>query len=329
MMEQGSALTGPHVLWFITQLKGLAGAIDHVHHFKTPSASNPQPKGTTHIGRHNDLKPENILVFERKENGYATFKVTDFGHSVFHTPTKDRSRQDPIGDGTESYRPPEDKTSRPADMWALGCIFLKLVLWQLNLYEDEDSHGFTTQLFEYPGKEPNINLATFWYEELNQSGRSYEPPKYHLKPAVKKVILKLKTEHCRGMRAFQGIIGVIEGLLNVIVEKRYGSVELLDKLKSILEQANHDLHPQDGKPHFYSQKAKENRGGTQFSEELSDTDIDANIVSRPRSPNQSPSRSDIEEQALLSGMAHNDDVSAQRGSPGETGGLGQELDTLK
>lgn len=318
-------LTGPHVLWFLSQLKGLASAIDHVHHFKRPSPSNPKPTDDDYWGRHIDIKPENILVFEKAENQNPIFKVADFGLGVFYKPTGGISLQDSLHKGTAGYFPPEKAVSRPSDMWALGCVFLELVLWLFGFYRDPYAKGFVTERMSFPGQDHNYRIDNFWYEESGQPG------KYRRKSAVESALNDLKTRHCQDMRAFQDILSAINKLLEVDPGIRYDSVTLLDKLRSILTQAKADIKGRDGDPDYYKKKLKENLGGTEFGGELRSAGIDPGISpfrTRSHSLSTRHSRSNSGGQATLAHMTPTHSVSAQSGSPGEAGALGRELDTL-
>lgn len=318
-------LTGPHVLWFLRQLIGLASAINHVHHFKRPSPSNPEPRNDDYWGRHNDIKPENILVFEKAENQNPVFKVADFGLGVFYRPDGDTSHRDTLHNGTEGYFPPEKAVSRPFDMWALGCVFLELVLWLFGFYHDPNAKGFVTARMSFPGQGPADRIDNFWYEDPGQPGV------YMRKPAVESALTELRTKHCQDMRAFQDILSAINKLLEVNPSRRYSSVTLLDKLKSILTQAEADINGRDGDSDYYKKKLKENLGGTEFGGELPSAGIDPGISpvrSRSHSFSSHHSVSSSGGPAMLAYMNPAPSVSAQSGSPGEADALGRELDSL-
>jgi serine/threonine protein kinase len=82
---------------------------------------------------HNDLKPENMLVFT--DEG---IKLTDFGLATFSQPAFRRQGHLLF---TEPYRAPElscpggvpkDIDLRASDMWALGLIFLELIMYKFH-----------------------------------------------------------------------------------------------------------------------------------------------------------------------------------------------------
>lgn len=324
---QNPDLTGPHVLWFLGQLKGLASAIAHVHNFRMPSLSNPKPTDDDYWGRHDDIKPENILVFEKVDNQNPIFKIADFGLGVFYKPTGFVSRQDPLNNGTEGYFPPEKVKSRPFDMWALGCVFLELLLWLFGFYQDPSDRGFVTARMSFPGQDPSRGLDNFWFEV---DGR---PGVYRRKPAVEAALDDLKNKHCQGMRAFQDILSAINKLLEVDPSKRYESGVLLDKLSVILIQAEADIKGQNGDPDYYRKKLRENLGGTEYGRQLPSAGVDPDISpfrtrSHSFSSQHSRFRSNSGGQAMLANMNPAPGVSAQSEDPGWVDTLRAELDAL-
>ena len=129
--SKGINTVGLNYHWFISQLEGLSGALNKVH--------NPAP---SFAAFHHDIKPANILVFsDTNENGQPVvrFKLTDWGcavvQSVGDPPSSPRSNRNP----NPSYNPPEadndQYTSRPHDIWSLGCVLLELCIWFVKGYE--------------------------------------------------------------------------------------------------------------------------------------------------------------------------------------------------
>ncbi len=117
-------------------LWGLCSALDAVHHLYS---ENETP---TRVGYHFDLKPRNILVDGRK------FVLADFGLSSYK-------------DGDGQYTAPEVEdfdaaeetheeqiSSRPSDVWSLGCIIMETLVWMKSgaagvcEFRSERSHNF-------------------------------------------------------------------------------------------------------------------------------------------------------------------------------------------
>lgn len=252
-----------NVLWFLEQIKGLAEALDHVHTLnQLPTRTNPNPKEAIMWGSHRDIKPENILVFETFK---PVFKIADFGAGEFNPVTKDGvSKGFPDAPGTPTYFAPDlkmgRKVSRPADMWALGCVYLELLLWYFQFFTAEHVLGFSTRRAEFTGADPNIKTDLFWYKERS----SYQPdPKkdmyvFLLRPAVVDALHDL-TKICHKMRTFERLIKVIRRLLTIDSEARWQASKLARSLKRITRQARVDLRDQ---PDYYTRLHHQNTGGS-------------------------------------------------------------------
>lgn len=135
-----------HLLWLLEQFKGLGSALKQIHDLSVDdSVSKPllQPPSPTaqrdhKSGWHHDLKPENILFFYESNPPRGSFRIADWGSGKVNT-----YRSGGIGTetptGTLTYEPPEimleGKTSRPYDVWSLGCVFLELLVWALSASE--------------------------------------------------------------------------------------------------------------------------------------------------------------------------------------------------
>ena len=134
------------------------------------------------------------------------------------------------------------------------------------------------------------------------------------------------------MRAFLGILGAINKLLDVNPDTRYDSKQLLSTVKSIFTQAKADIDGKDGDVDFYYNQLKQNLGGTEFSGQLPSAAIDPDISplrTRVHSFSSHQNRSEISESAILAYMNPTAHASAQPESPGEAGGLETELETFE
>jgi serine/threonine protein kinase len=120
----------------ISQLRGLADALDRVHDLGN--------HGDVSM-RHGDLKPENIMVFP-DNSIIGNLKIGDWGLAKKHVVgTEERRYQTSMRYGTALYEAPEavrrdlgGGRSRLYDIWAFGCVALEHVIW---LLYGEDEHG--------------------------------------------------------------------------------------------------------------------------------------------------------------------------------------------
>jgi len=116
--------------WFLSQLRGLADALAQIHSVPGQSVC------------HRDIKPDNILYQEtriRDRRKQYTFKITDWGCATGDNYTN-RKQSSPrnIAKGSPPYNPPEARkgqsSSRKHDVWALGCVYLELLIWYTGGY---------------------------------------------------------------------------------------------------------------------------------------------------------------------------------------------------
>ncbi|KAI4937138.1 uncharacterized protein J4E92_001865 [Alternaria infectoria] len=107
--------------WLLEQLRGLASALDVIH-----------GQMTYH---HHDIKPTNILVFiDPAADVKHRLKFTDFGSAGYGglSSAVGNSAKSKIKGNTPTL-PPETynngSSSRPHDVWSLGCVFLDILVW--------------------------------------------------------------------------------------------------------------------------------------------------------------------------------------------------------
>ena len=106
-------------IWLRKQMQGLAGALKRVHFIDS-----------TRTGYIHDIKPENILAFE--DDGW-TLKLADWGCAKVSELTVKGSHES-LPKINPTYLPPESPngsqpTSRPHDIFSLGCVFLQMSVW--------------------------------------------------------------------------------------------------------------------------------------------------------------------------------------------------------
>jgi hypothetical protein len=112
----------PGRTWLLGQMRGLAAALNLIH-TRIPGSS----------AYHHDIKPDNILVTGTTDT--TRLKIIDFG--LAGTKALDNSGGSVGTDkfGNPPYNPPECNhpvpriSSRPHDVWSLGCVFLDLLIW--------------------------------------------------------------------------------------------------------------------------------------------------------------------------------------------------------
>ncbi|KAK7899943.1 hypothetical protein LTR67_003689 [Exophiala xenobiotica] len=326
-------LSRPHVLWFLRQLDGLAKAIFYVHHFKRPTLSDPKPEADYAWGRHNDIKPENILVFEKAPNQNPVFKLTDFGCGVFTEPTGDHSVGVPGNVGTETYWPPDQfrnkKTSRPFDMWAIGCVYLESLLWLFGFFQEEGQRRFATARMSLPGQsgDENARQDRYWYKEKARLGG---PKSYHLKPAVREAMDELKTRHCSELRAFTRVLEAVELLLDTDPKTRMTADGLSSFMTTVVVQAEADLKKNAD---YYRRQYRRNMGGSDVPDDLMTERMgpdlaDRSSITRSSSMDSAPSRANSMRHSALTHIASAPDVLMHVGPPGQAGGLGRALEDL-
>jgi serine/threonine protein kinase len=220
--------------WLIKQMCGLAGALRAVHTQKVddnnrlgvPTASEIQ----TRSGYIHDIKPDNILVFLYEESVYwfrlsdfSCAKVVDFIASISGQHVNSHCTTSKTG--TPDFRPPESmkakaKTSRPYDLWSLGCVYLELMVWFLQGYPSleafrEDRRGFA--------KPNGVEDEAFYFTiEVNAN------PKVQLRRAVKEKISELSKICPSDLRP---LLDVIPSLLHIEPKKRLTATSLVQKVR--------------------------------------------------------------------------------------------------
>ncbi|ERF72333.1 hypothetical protein EPUS_06089 [Endocarpon pusillum Z07020] len=196
------------VLWELRQLRGLADGLRFIYNLG---------------GWHHDLKGENILVFKEGDSGGPTLKIADFGSAKIRArrsaPRDESSPTDHYSQGTSAYEAPDyvirGETSRPYDVWTLGCIFLDFLVWTFGSFPSE-LETFSKQRREIKGGQIG-NDTMFWYVERNREGY-----KTHWKPYVSKRLHELE-EQCnsdKGRAVFKELVLTTSKMLRMDPSKR-------------------------------------------------------------------------------------------------------------
>jgi len=258
-------LSSSSVLWFLGQLRGLADAVRHIHqlggdldeqeprdNLAPPKQKRRKSRHKRQTGYHHDIKPENILVFERIPGRDPMMKISDFGAGKFHSlrsgePNSKSSAQEDSSKSTLTYSGPESRhgsklVSRPFDMWALGCVWLELMIWLFMprpVNDEED--GFATERLNSSQSDPTANDAFWCWQDGQQV----------LNPAVEKRLRRLEDLFCRNKTAFIRILQLIRKLLEIDKLQRPSATELFNDIDAVFKQAKVDLAKD---PAYYSRE---------------------------------------------------------------------------
>lgn len=127
-----------NALWLLAQFHGLAGAVKRIHDLsgeKVPTSNLGLTTPTPEVRKtawHHDLKPENILFFKDSSCGWGVLRIADWGSGKVNIyRTHSYHTHSPIT--TLTYESPDftrhGETSRPHDLWSLGCVFLEVLIW--------------------------------------------------------------------------------------------------------------------------------------------------------------------------------------------------------
>ena len=233
------------LLWFLEQLLGLANALHNLHNFadkRSPASAStlvaPSPE-VRKSGWHHDIKPENILYYQDIGAKHGTFRIADFGSGKVHT-YRSGSVNTRSPNGTLTYEPPEAKlegaTSRPYDVWSLGCVFLELLIWAI--FNNEAVEGFTAE--RVARRFPESRTDAFEDDAFWQMKEDNTP---FLRGAVSYRIDELrKVALTHEAQPFKEVVELIEKMLDPYRRTRIIALDLWDTLTRIVEQKRVDLN---------------------------------------------------------------------------------------
>ena len=246
-------MTGTFAKDLLQQLRNISAAVEHIHKI-APAGLGPTEQAITDkdtlkvgpslrrsTGFHYDLKPENILLFRDAGGKSMTWKVSDFGTTRIHEivsgsgtsqhqyrshKTRSLSQGDPV------YCAPDwvlrGETSRPYDIWSLGCVFLEVLLWAFHI------EGWQTPEFEMarvlsPPK--GHQTPAFWYQKNDKIG---------LKPAVTSKLMALQT-NCEQYGVFADLVTITANMLRLEPEDRPRAAVIVSDIEGLQVQAELDL----------------------------------------------------------------------------------------
>ncbi|KIV80795.1 hypothetical protein PV11_08271 [Exophiala sideris] len=244
--------------WFFTQLKGLAEALDHIHHLAAdedeednlpkrelvPQNIYFQRKGAQITGYHHDIKPDNILVFVDNRSDYGTMKFGDFGSAnIQETAQNDPGlwTRSPVHTekqkGTMTFRSPDrycdGKLRRRADIWTLGCVFLEILIWCLEP-RSKGLKSFATERAEEEAHldyDSNSQVDQYWKVDEAAEAKGKGIKKAVLKDSVKNKFTDLKRRcEAKNMDAFEAVHRLTEQMMSTDSIKRIRSGTLATEL---------------------------------------------------------------------------------------------------
>lgn len=239
-----------HLLWLLDQFKGLASALKQIHDLSVDSpVSGPlllQPPSPTaqrdhKSGWHHDLKPENILYFFETRPPRGSFRIADWGSGKVNT-----YRSGSIGtetpSGTLTYEPPdfmlEGKTSRPYDVWSLGCVFLELLVWALSGSEAINSFRDDREARRDLSSSSQSTDDAFW--QRNDDGTIM------LRESVMLQFTNLaKSITERNLGGLKSVLALVEQMLNLERRVRIEALFVDNRLGLIRQQTGIDFENAD------------------------------------------------------------------------------------
>ncbi|KAK5326535.1 hypothetical protein LTR93_003397 [Exophiala xenobiotica] len=232
----------------IGQMAGLADGLRHIHNL---GPANLQPDGIqkhaepghhhhSQAGYHHDLKPGNILVTINRDTEDLLFSISDFGSAKMGQILSGSERPsqftrnpypgDPVYGAPDTIL--EGKSSRPYDIWSMGCVMLELLTWIIGI------EGNSVQTFQDARLETIANAygdqdTAFWYQDAATRSIS-------LKPSVVEQ-LKILKKHCEGRGVFPDLIHWTGKMLNVHPGRRPDASQVSNAFKAIMLQLQQDL----------------------------------------------------------------------------------------
>jgi len=187
------------------------------------------------------LKPENILLFSNNKTLQTAWCISDFGTAQIHEIVSSGSIK-PDGTfqvkgdkhGDPEYGAPDVAyqgwSSRPYDIWSLGCIFLEILVWIFGTGPSEVL-GFQTQRFVTSEPRKPQNTA-FWYQDSQDQCR--------LKPKVAEKLKELRPK-CEQRGVFLRIWQLTAAILTIKPDERPNAPTVHNDLDAILRQATYEL----------------------------------------------------------------------------------------
>ncbi|KAF3052407.1 hypothetical protein E8E11_001850 [Didymella keratinophila] len=220
------------------QLFGLADALNLIHNQgqtdckRTSNLLAPR-HAVQKTGYVHDIKPENLLVFVFEDDNRKKkywFRLSDFSCAkvvdvLSSVAGKNRHSYRTVSkSGTPSYRAPEatatGKTSRPYDVWSLGCVYLELLVWFLDGYAALKDFRDRRECQVTPGGREDEG---FYYMPAGSD-------RFKLRDLVVEMIVSV-SRRCEG--PLKDIAQLLPQLFEIDPRKRLTAQQLVRKLKHI------------------------------------------------------------------------------------------------
>ncbi|KAL6707156.1 hypothetical protein ACN47E_004703 [Coniothyrium glycines] len=224
-----------------SQFYGLAAALQVIHDQDNGSPADPEPNllgvpgsKPARSGYIHDIKPDNILLFIYEVDGKKRywFRLSDFSCAKvvsFVQSVSGGKRHSHLSDnkaGNPTYRAPEmlmgRGTSRPYDLWSLGCVYLELLVWYLD--------GFDALLRFRSERFRMVRPGTIEDEGFCFTDEAGDNAKVLLRETVQRKMVEL-SERCTG--GLRDIAEVIPQLLKINPKQRPTAAQLKDMLKHL------------------------------------------------------------------------------------------------
>ena len=219
-----------NVFWLLDQFRGMAEAVKRIHDLSYTEAQttsltvNTSAPGERRTAWHHDIKPENILYLKNGSSNCGMFRISDWGCGKVNA-YRTRSYNTKSKIGTPTYEPPEytyqGKTSRPYDVWSLGCVFLEILVWAV--FGSKAVESFSDQRTDSRNANSGTNSYTddaYWHK----NGRDFV-----LRPPVVTQLQNLDEALMQpDAPPFKEIVGYIKRMLEPEADKRIKALELCD-----------------------------------------------------------------------------------------------------
>lgn len=290
--------TNQNVLWLLLQFLGLADALRVIHNMESPSSSVDTNSGLLAPAQqarksawHHDLKPENLLYYREPGAKHGRFVIADFGSGKVST-YRSGSINTHSATGTPTYEPPEAEyegaTSRPYDVWSMGCVFLELLIWAVLGLESLEEFEGEREDKRFPDAPSASRDDSFW---------QFTGKKFQLRASVLLWFRKLSEADREELEPFQAALQSVRDLVMVMLntdrERRIKAVNLWNTLESVYKQTKRDLGREQQEPFLLRLSMKA------YEEQRPEPSSPTQIVHRTKSPVSRASNPSMDPDYLL------------------------------